>query len=163
MLENALEIYWNSKKTIHTLKYVAANYSVFDFLLGLGEYFITIKEFHKYSLNDVFYILRDYVRANYADDQILNELIGIDYYLHFKVKPQLLFLEELNRPDKNSFIEKHKLDHHSFRFVIIPISFNFNHFVITNEIMKVPSYFIAQYNGLSKASLLELNEVILPV
>ncbi len=160
MLENALEIYWNSKKTIHTLKYVAANYSVFDFLLGLGEYFITIKEFHKYSLNDVFYILRDYVRTNYGDDQILNELIGIDYYLHFKVKPQLLFLEELSRTDKNSFIEKHKLDHHSFRFVIIPIGFNFNHFVKKNEILKSATHFVAQYNGLSKAESLEWNDAI---
>ena len=100
------------------------------------------------------------MKTNYADDQILNELIGMDYYLHFKVKPQLLFLEELSRSDKNGFIEKHKLDHHSFRFVIIPIGFNFNHFVKTNEILKSASHFVAQYNGLSKAESLELNDAI---
>ena len=53
-LEHALEIYWNSHKAMNALKYVTAHYSIFDFLLGLGTYFGTQKEYHKYSLTDVF-------------------------------------------------------------------------------------------------------------
>ncbi len=54
ILENALEIYWNKNKTTRTLKYVANEYGIFDFLLGLGNYFGERREFHKYSLKDVF-------------------------------------------------------------------------------------------------------------
>ena len=56
-LEHALEIYWNGKKAINTLKHVTEHYSSFDFLLGLGKYFGTQKDYHKYSVDDVFIIL----------------------------------------------------------------------------------------------------------
>jgi anaerobic magnesium-protoporphyrin IX monomethyl ester cyclase len=152
-LENALEIYWNSKKAVNTLKYVAQQYSIFDFLLGLGTYFGTIREYHKYSLNDVFEIMTQFADKNYPTDTVLKELIAIDYYLHFKVKPQVLFLEEVSRSERNTLVEKLGLNHNKFRFVIIPTSFNFNAFVYNDIIQKGNFYFIAQYDGIKKAEL----------
>lgn len=163
-LENALEIYWNGKKGLNTLKYVAEKYSIFDFLLGLGNYFETKRDFHRYSLNDVFEIATEYAKEKHSEDHILKELIGIDYYLHFKVKPQSLFLNEITGSEKNVLIERYQLNHHKFRFTIIPIHFNFSAFLKRGVIEKGDHYFIAQYNGLTKASFVENSRLIsLPV
>lgn len=150
-LENALEIYWNGKKAVNTLRYVAQQYSIFDFLLGLGTYFGTIRDYHKYSLNDVFEIMTQFAANTYPDDLVLKQFIAIDYYLHFKVKPQVLFLEEVSRTERNSLVEKLGLKHNKYRFVIIPIDFNFNLFNTTCTIQKGKHLFIAQYDGLKKA------------
>lgn len=151
ILENALEIYWNGKKAVNTLRYVAQQYSIFDFLLGLGTYFGTIRDYHKYSLNDVFEIMTKYAINTHPDDVVLKQLIAIDYYLHFKVKPQALFLEEVSKTERNSLVEKLGLEHNKYRFVIIPIDFNFNLFFKTDAIQKGKHLFIAQYDGLKKA------------
>ena len=154
-LEHALEIYWNGGKSIHTLKYVTNRYGSFDFLLGLGVYFGTKHDYHKYSLTDVFDVLMEYAVANYADDPILPQLIAVDYYLHFKVKPQMLFMAELPRQEKNVVIDRLKLNHHKFRFVILPLSFHFPVLVNENRIQQGPFHLILQYDGLTKAKVIE--------
>jgi radical SAM superfamily enzyme YgiQ (UPF0313 family) len=154
MLENALEIYWNSKRAIHTLKYVTNNYSIFDFLLGLGEYFGTKREYHKYSLDDVFTIINEFVNINYANDKYLKQLIAVDYYLHFKVKPKPLILNELQRNEKSKIIENLKLNHHKYRHIILPLNFNFKNFSINQELIEQDTNLVIQYNGQSKAEIL---------
>ena len=153
-LENALEIYWNSKKATNTLKYAATQYSIFDFLLGLGKYFGTLREYHKYSLNDVFEIATQFAEKEYPNDLVLKQLIAIDYYLHFKVKPQSLFMSEPAKPEKNRLIEKFGLNHHKFRFTLLEIDFDFKYFLETNIIRNKKDYFIAQYNGIKKAEII---------
>ena len=162
-LENALEIYWNGKKAVNTLRYVAQQYSIFDFLLGLGTYFGTIRDYHKYSLNDVFEIMTQYAAKAHPDDLILKQLIAIDYYLHFKVKPQVLFLEEVSRTERNSIVEKLGLKHNKYRFAIIPVDFNFNLFLKTDIIQKGTHFFIAQYDGLKKAESLNAELPVLEI
>lgn len=155
-LENALEIYWNGKKAFNTLRYVAGKYSIFDFLLGLGTYFETQKDFHRYSLNDVFEIITTYAETNFKEDIILIEMIAIDYYLHFKVKPQSLFLNEVHGTEKNKLISKFNLNHHKFRFTILPIHFNYTEFALTGNIVIGEYLFVAQYSGTEKATSLNL-------
>lgn len=155
-LENALEIYWNGKKALNTLRYVAGKYSIFDFLLGLGTYFETQKDFHRYSLNDVFEIITTYAETNFKEDITLIELIAIDYYLHFKVKPQSLFLNEVDGTEKNKLISKFNLNHHKFRFTILPIHFNYTEYAQTGNIVRGEYLFVAQYSGTEKATSLNL-------
>jgi anaerobic magnesium-protoporphyrin IX monomethyl ester cyclase len=50
MLEEVLEIYWNKKRAINSLKYITANYSVFDFLLGLANHFNSKSNFSALKL-----------------------------------------------------------------------------------------------------------------
>jgi hypothetical protein len=152
-LEHALEIYWNGKKAVNTLKYVATNYSIFDFLLGLGIYFGTQKDYHKYSLTDVFDIITRFSETNYPDDVVLKQLIAVDYYLHFKVKPQQLFLEEVAHTEKFKLIDQRKLNHHKYRYVILPLDFNYTVFLNENKIKTESHYLFIQYNGTSKAEL----------
>lgn len=152
-LEHALEIYWNGKKTISTLKYVTNQYNIFDYLLGLGHFFGTEKDFHKYTLNDVFEIITAYSKQVYPNDIVLQQLIAVDYYLHFKVKPKSLFLEEIDFTKKNLLINELKLNHHKYRYVILPLSFDFKFFINNYTIVNDDNYLIIQYNGITKAEL----------
>ena len=157
-LEHALEIYWNSGKATNTLKYITLQYGSFDFLLGLGTYFGTIKEYHKYSLTDVFEIITNYCKANYPNDLVLKELIAIDYYLHFKVKPKNLFLDEIEYAEKTSLINRLTLNHHKYRFVVLPINFDYDVFVNTKTIEKGNHQLIIQYNGTTKAQVISTDK-----
>ncbi len=152
-LEHALEIYWNGKKAVHTLKYITKQYSIFDFLLGLGHYFGTQKDFHKYSLTDVFEIITDYSKNTYPNDTVLQQLIAVDYYLHFKVKPKSLFLEEIEFTTKNKLIDELKLNHHKYRYVVLPLAFDFKTFSVEQTIVNEPKNIIIQYNGTEKATV----------
>ena len=153
-LEHALEIYWNGKKAIHTLKYVTKHYSIFDFLLGLGHYFGTQRDFHKYSLTDVFEIITEFSKITYPNDVTLQQLIAIDYYLHFKVKPKNLFLDEIDFTVKNKLIDELKLNHHKYRYVVLPLSFDFNSFIKEQTIIHEPKNVVIQYNGIEKAQVI---------
>ena len=155
-LEHALEIYWNGKKTINTLKYITEQYSVFEFLLGLGIYFGTKKEYHKYSLTDVFDIITQYAEKNYPEDAVLKKLIAIDYYLHFKVRPQSLYFKGLEKKEQNKFIEKTGLNYHKYRYIVLPLDFNFYSFSRNNKIKQENSHLIIQYSGTTKAEVIEI-------
>ncbi len=155
-LEHALEIYWNGKKTINTLKYITEQYSVFEFLLGLGIYFGTKKEYHKYSLTDVFDIITQYAEKNHPEDAVLKKLIAIDYYLHFKVRPQSLYFKGLEKKEQNKFIEKTGLNYHKYRYIVLPLDFNFYSFSRNNKIKQENSHLIIQYSGTTKAEVIEV-------
>lgn len=160
-LEHALEIYWNGKKSIHTLKYVAERYSIFDFLLGLGEYFGTVRDYHKYSLNDVFEIITQFTEKEYPNDLIIKQLIAVDYYLHFKVKPKSLFLNEIPHPDKIKIIDEQQLNHHKYRYIILPLTFNFHSLFKQSAIEPGKHILIIQYNGNDKAAIIEYKNPML--
>ena len=153
-LEHALEIYWNKKRATNTLRYVTEKYGSFDFLLGLGEYFGTKREYHKYSLTDVFDIITDYAKINYPDDLIIRELIAIDYYLHYKVKPKSLYLEEVSREAKHQIVKEQKLNHHEKRHVILPISFCYEEYLHTGTVLPEKQNLIIEYNGEEKAQVI---------
>lgn len=154
LLEEALEIYWNKKRAVHTLKYITETESIFDFLLGLGTYFVSKKDFHKHSLVDVYEILNEYIFIHYADNQVLKQLVAIDYYQHFKVKPQVLFLEEVDRKLKSKIIETQKLNHHKFRHIVLPLNFNFEKYLTENVIKKEEKHLVFQYDGVEKAEMI---------
>jgi radical SAM superfamily enzyme YgiQ (UPF0313 family) len=154
LLEHALEIYWNKKRTIYTLKYITKNYSIFDFLLGLGTYFSTVKDIHKYTLKDVYEIIFQYSSNQFPDDNIIKELIAIDYYLQHKIKPQQLFIQEIEHSEKFQLIRQLSLNHHKNRFIILPISFDFNLYLQENRIERKPSKLIIQYNGISAPKII---------
>lgn len=154
VVENALEIYWNKNKTIRTLKYVTKQYSIFDFLLGLGNYFAERRAFHKYSLKDVYEIIFQFVETHYSTDNTLKQLIAIDYYLQAKIKPQTLFLEEIPLNEKRKLIEKLNLNHHKFRYIILPVEFDLRLFEKESTIENNANNLIIQYNGTSEAKLI---------
>lgn len=158
VLENALEIYWNKKHTVHTLKYITEHYSIFDFLLGLGSSFGAVRDFHKYTLKDVYDIITQFAETYYSQDPIIKELIAVDYYLQSKIKPQVLYVEEVNRAFKQTIIKNLNLNHHKYRHIIVPLSFDFRQFEDSGLIETGAFNLIIQYSGTSKAELVFENE-----
>ncbi len=162
MLEHALEIYWNKKRTIHTLKYITEKYSIFNFLLGLGTYFSSVKDIHKYTLKNVYEIIFQYAEKQFPNDVVLKELIAIDYYLQHKIKPQILFLQEIPKVEKNQIIEQHSLNVSKYRFIILPLHFNYALLKEENRIVQCDYHLIIQYTGTTRAVVVptELAEII---
>jgi anaerobic magnesium-protoporphyrin IX monomethyl ester cyclase len=160
IVENALEIYWNKKRAYYTLKYITENFSIFDFLLGLGNHFEAQQPFHQYTLKQVYESLYSFVESSYSNNTVLKELITIDYYLQYKVKPQTLFVPEMDKTEKNKFIETNKLNHHKYRFVVLPLSFNWQHYVATLHIKNENDLLVLQYDGVSKAEVVVVKEEV---
>lgn len=163
ILENALEIYWNKKRTQYTLRYVTEKYSIFDFLIGLGNAFLEKRDFHKYVLKDVYNTIFDFVKTEYADDFVLQDLVAIDYYSYGKVKPQVLFVEELPKAEKFQLINQLHLNHHKYAFVVFPIRFDFALFEEKNSIQASKSTIIFQYDGINKATIVKNHFTEIPV
>jgi radical SAM superfamily enzyme YgiQ (UPF0313 family) len=157
-LEHALEIYWNSAKATNTLKYMASRYDAFKFLLGLGMHFGESKSYHRYSFTDVFDVLLDYAKNQFPNDNVLHELIGIDYYLHFKVKPQMLYLTEIDKQARNEQIAIHKLNHHRYRFAMLPLGFDFIAFQKSGDVINTKQLLVLQYDGLQKAQVVPIHQ-----
>jgi anaerobic magnesium-protoporphyrin IX monomethyl ester cyclase len=157
LLEEALEIYWNKNRARHTLKYITNHYSIFDFLLGLGNYFNTHSNFHKHGVKDIYTLLQQYSSLTFATDKVLQQLIAIDYYLHHKVKPANIFNAELNKTETFNIIHQYSLNHNSFRFVMLPITFNWETFVAQNIIIPTTENVAIQFNGTQKAKIITLH------
>jgi anaerobic magnesium-protoporphyrin IX monomethyl ester cyclase len=155
LLEEALEIYWNKPRAINTFKYVTAYYSVFDFMLGLGTYFQQHSNFHKHELKDVYQLLYDFSKQEYAGDDVLLQLITIDYYLHHKIKPVQLFYPEVEAGVKSKLIETSKLNHHKYRHIVLPLHFNWQEFVKFNHIIKDDAVLVIEYSGKEEPAILE--------
>jgi hypothetical protein len=153
-LENALEIYWNKKRLVNTLKYVTANYSVFDFLLGLGKYFETHGNLLSYGLSDVYNIASEYMISEYPDNQIMIELLAIDYYFQYKIKPSAKYLDEIDRKEKFSLLDRQRLPHNKFRYVVIQISFDYQEFMANKIILPASEILIIEYSGTSKPRII---------
>lgn len=154
-LEFALEAYWNKKRMVNSLKYITLHYSIFDFLLGLGKYFAEKSDYHKHTHEEIYQIAFEYLERHYAHDKILKQLFAIDYYLQHKIKPKMLFIEEVERQERNQLIESMKLNHHKYRFGIFAIDFDFMNFQQHQTIQKSIKPLVIQYSGIDKAQIIE--------
>ncbi|MEY2829033.1 MAG: hypothetical protein RIQ33_891, partial [Bacteroidota bacterium] len=150
LAEHSLEVYWNKKRTINTLKYITEHYSIFDFLLGLGNYFNTQKSLHQYYLKDIYDIAYQYAELNFKHDTIVKQLVAIDYYLQNKVRPQILYLDDLIKSEKNIWVKQLGLNVHKYRFIMLSINFNFEVFAATGNIVQTDYLLIIQYDGVNK-------------
>ena len=146
-LEHVLELYWNKKRAIHTLKYIHQHYSIFDFLCGLGTYFIEKYGPIHFTLTQQYEALRDYCLNTYPEDLILQDFIAIDYYLQHSLKPKPFILEELDKKEKNKLLEDNQLNIHQGRYFIATLNFDWEHYCMTNELLKTTHYLGIHYQG----------------
>ena len=153
-LENALEIYWNRKRALHTLKYIATTRSSFQFLADLGAYFEARASFHQHTFEQIFSLLYQFAMETYPDDTVLHELIAIDYFLYPKIKPAHRYIPEWPVKERNALIEKMGFDHHRYRHALLSLHFDFLHFSKTLEILDTRSLLIIQYTGTEKPVIL---------
>ena len=147
IIENALEIYWNKKRTKHLLQYIATTTSVFDFFNGLGNTFLQQHSFHKHGLQDIYNIAQLYLETNFKNDVVAQQLLAIDYFLQFKIRPKAYNHLILNKENQFKLIENLQLNHHQYRFVFLPISFNYFQFCENQAIIKSDDIIMFTYNG----------------
>jgi radical SAM superfamily enzyme YgiQ (UPF0313 family) len=148
-LEHALEIYWNKKRIPNTLIYITENYSVFDFLLGLGKYFGERSSYFKYTFKDIYDIVESYALQAFPEDQLIKQFLAIDFYSQHKIKPGIKFVDEIERKEKNEIVSQLKLDHHKNRHIIIPVDFDFKNFQQSNKVVLNPQELVFEYTGTS--------------
>lgn len=147
LVEKTLDIYWNKKRALNTLRYVSVNGSIFDFLLGLGHYFNEHYEFHKHTLQDMYEALYNYTLEVNASDKILLQLIYLDYYLYNKIKPKDIFEIESDKREQNKQIMDLGLDIHNYRYTYFPVSFDINHWLENFEIKEDDDLLVVQFTG----------------
>jgi len=153
-LEEVLDIYWNKKRTVNTLKFVAATSSIFDFLLGLGSYFKTKNNFKKVELAEVYTVIDEYVTLNHPQNKILIELIAIDYYLQHKIKPKSRFLPEPAHDVRVKVCELYGLNTQQFRYVIHPIHFSLKSWIEAAHFESANAWLIVEYSGTQQPKLI---------
>jgi hypothetical protein len=159
-LEHALEIYWNKKRAINTLKYVTARYDIFDFLLGLGKFFGTRKEYFGYTMNDVYEIIRDFIINEYSGDEIMKQLLAIDYYLSSKVRPKEMIISPLQGFEKKKALEHIDPSGKKSRHLVLPLSFNYSAFEKNNEIIPCLEDIIIRYTGVDQPVLIKNSQPV---
>jgi anaerobic magnesium-protoporphyrin IX monomethyl ester cyclase len=94
LIEHMLEIYWNKKRAITLLKQIALNESIADFLLHLGNYFITKNNLIKFTHEEAYITLYDYLKLNSYKPSVI-DLLVFDYAKNSKIKPKPLFKQPL--------------------------------------------------------------------
>ncbi|WP_379661677.1 B12-binding domain-containing radical SAM protein [Pseudopedobacter beijingensis] len=147
LMENALEIYWNKKRCAHLLKYISENFSIFDYLMTLGGHFEKHYDFHRHSLNDIFNAIYDFNQSYADNNEYIKEFFAIDYYLYSKQRPKDLYGLELEKSERNNWIEILKLNHQKYRFTILPISFDWNFWLESGCVFPEKGYLIIKYDG----------------
>jgi anaerobic magnesium-protoporphyrin IX monomethyl ester cyclase len=153
LIEKALNIYWNRKKAIHTLKYVADKTSAFDFLLGLGKYFEQKAGFGQYGTNEIYTYMHEYATDCFPGDQIITGLLALDYYLHFKVKPEIRFLPEADKTIRDSLLSNIKPVKKKYRYIVHPLNFKIAVYFENNQIVSGDSWLIVRYDGQNQAEV----------
>lgn len=144
-LENALEIYWNKPRAFNTLKYISENYSIFDYLMGLGKYFGERNHAYKFTIIEIYETILEYTKANF-NDELLLQLIAIDYYTNQKSKPKDLFEFELNKKATEIFKEANEIETKD-RLVLLPISFDWKVWNSDLKIIESNEMFALYYPG----------------
>lgn len=152
LLEHALEIYWNKKRSINVLKYIALQYSIFDSLLELGKIFQLQNKLHKHTLEDVFNIMHNYLSEKFPDNEVLLQLHNIDYALYNKIRPgnhygllKHIYDEEQLKKFKIEFQKNKKV-----KYSTIDVLFDFELWNYETEICYKKNKLLIAYDGLDK-------------
>jgi anaerobic magnesium-protoporphyrin IX monomethyl ester cyclase len=151
LLEEALELYWNKGRAKNTLLYAENKVGIFQFLLNLGRWFSEKSNFHKHSLDDSFQLLNSFVLKDFPSDSVFTELIALDYYLHFKVKPKLQFISEPDLKVKSQVLKALSANQNKYRFIVVQLSFSFSQFLRDSTILNSSNFVCIAYTGTEKA------------
>lgn len=158
LLEHALEVYWNKKRLVHTLKYITQHDSIFEFLLGLGKYFKEKLSNKAYTITDIYDIAFSFLQQYFKNNTIIEQLFGIDYYLQHKIKPTEKYFAEIERKVKFILLEQLHFPHQKFKYVVLKIDFNYTVFIKENKVQQQPQLLIIEYSGTAKPTIVYSKE-----
>jgi hypothetical protein len=156
LLENALEIYWNKKRATNSLKYVAAHYSIFDFLVGLGTAFEHKFANRQYGLKDVYETLKIYIATNFPTDDTMRKLAAIDYFSNYNTKPADIFEVAMNKNTATCTLEALGYNMHKHRYHIVALDFDWYTMKNSQNITQKHNIVTIAYSGTAKPVLTPL-------
>lgn len=159
-VEEALEIYWNKKRAVHTLRYLSSRYSIFDVLAAIGQRFAQRYPRQQYTLKQIYELIGEYCKESWPEDRVLMELLALDYYTYYKVKPQDLFALECSKEERFKWIDKLGLNHHQKRFAILPVHFDVGAYQESGQLQPADDIMVIAFDGAEKGALLALNEQV---
>ena len=154
-VEHALDIYWNKKRALHVLKYVALNHSIFNFLLGLGSYWSQRNERRNVGLIGVYTTIFEYATQQFPTSSLLVELIALDYYLQHKIKPATRFLPEVDKEQRLKAYEDFNLNHHKYRYAIHTVQFDVQQLLANGAIVPKPNLLVVEFSGVEMPRVVE--------
>lgn len=154
LVEHSLDIYWNKKRSLHTLKYVALTYSIFDFLHGLGLFQQKQYGTKTPGITELYTTLYSFAQEQYPNNIILQELIVLDYYLQHKIKPGVRFLPEISKPERAEMLDKLKLNHHKYRYVMHRVHFSMQKLVNSSLVEPADELLIIEYTGVERPKVI---------
>lgn len=157
LVEHTLDMYWNKKKALHTLKYVALTHSIYDFLHGLAIYRNETKVSQRDGLTDIYTSIHGFAMQQFPEDTILHELIALDYYLQHKVKPANRFLPEISKAEKIEITAKLNLNPHKYRYAMHTIHFSLQTLLTRGTIEPAIDQLIIEYTGTNWPRILVYN------
>jgi hypothetical protein len=102
--------------------------------------------------------LFEFCETHYPTDAIMRQLVAVDYYLHFKVKPKERYLQEIDFPSKSTLLNKMGANRNKYRHIILPLQFDFMHYKNTGEVIFGSKDLCLQYDGLDKGICLFQSE-----
>lgn len=149
LLEHALEIYWNKKRTPHTLRYIAERYGIFDFLLHLGETFASEHGFIAFSIENVFDAIESQLKIHFPDDDIAFELLAIDYYGYFKIRPKTRILPEPETALQKKALAAVDPTRRRKRYAVLPLHFDWSQYAQTGALNPAEYVLVVAYDGVS--------------
>src|SRR5690606_32497485 len=159
-VEEALEIYWNKKRAVHTLRYLSSRYSIFDVLAAIGQRFAQRYPRQQYTLKQIYELIGEYCKESWTEDRVLMELLALDYYTYYKVKPQDLFALECSKEERFKWIDKLGLNHHQQRFAILPVHFDVGAYQESGQLQPADDIMVIAFDGAEKGALLALTEQV---
>lgn len=113
--------------------------------MGLGKYFGERNHAYKFTIIEIYETILEYTKANF-NDELLLQLIAIDYYTNQKSKPKDLFEFELNKKATEIFKEANEIETKD-RLVLLPISFDWKVWNSDLKIIESNEMFALYYPG----------------
>jgi len=81
--------------------------------------------------------------------------------MQHKVKPAIRFLPEISKEERNEIIDRLKLNHHKYRFVMHRVHFSLQKLINDGIVEPANDLMVIEFTGVEKARILleELKEV----
>ena len=109
-IEEMVELFHNSRQFTNTLSWLENKYeSPFEMFEEIGRYYEAHK-LHEVKHNRIqnYEIIYEYIKSNYEDYEIFEQLIILDIYLRENIKSRPLFLKEQDKESLREYYHKYK-------------------------------------------------------
>jgi hypothetical protein len=110
--------------------------------------------FRNNGLTEIYTTIYEFSIQYYPGNSLIPELIALDYYMQHKVKPGTRFLPEISKEERNEIIDKLKLNHHKYRYVIHTVHFSLQKLLNYGIIEPSTDQLIIEYTGVNTPRVL---------